>query len=477
MKKGPLFHSVNPATEEIIWTGQESTEKEIQDKLTSAKTAQLKWEALNVKKRIAYIHSFKTVLEKNQDKLSETIAIETGKPLWESKTEVKAMIAKVDISIQAHEERCAEKKTTIEDKTLEVTHKPLGVVLVLGPYNFPGHLPNGHIIPALIAGNTVIFKPSELTPMVAELTLRLWKEAGLPSGVLTLIHGGKRVGELLVKHPDSQGIYFTGSSETGKSIQSIANQQFPHKILALEMGGNNPLIIGKVKNIKAAAYTSILSAFITSGQRCTCARRLIIIKTTYQAPYLETLIELSKNLTIGPYTNTPEPFMGPVISKQQAKTIKKQYETLISLGGKPYIPLNTIDKTPSFLNPSIIDMSQVKNPPDIEIFGPILQVYFVENFKEALRLANNTRYGLSATLLSDNEKEYDQFKTQIKAGIVNWNTPSTGASSSVPFGGIKDSGNHRPTAYYAADYCSYPVSSLNTKSLELPDILLPGINA
>jgi succinylglutamic semialdehyde dehydrogenase len=347
-------------------------------------------------------------------------------------------------------------------------------MVVLGPFNFPGHLPNGHIVPALLAGNTVIFKPSEQTPLVTEQILKCWESSKIPKGVINMIHGKKTTGRYLLEHPDIDGLLFTGSYQTGREL-AMAMAKTPGKILALEMGGNNPLIVGTVKNKQIAAYLTIQSAYLTSGQRCTCARRLIVNADKEGELFLETLIEMIKSIRVGSYHEVPEPFMGPVISIQSAHNLLQAERDLVAKGATPIIPLKTLDEKTPFLTPGLIDVTHVADRPDEEFFGPLLQVIRVKSHEEAIKEANRTKYGLAAGLLSDHKEEFQQFYDSVKAGIVNWNMPLTGASSAAPFGGVKESGNNRPSAYYAADYCAYPIASQLNYSLDMPASVTPGI--
>ena len=355
-----------------------------------------------------------------------------------------------------------------------IRHKPHGVVAVFGPYNFPGHLPNGHIVPALLAGNTVVFKPSELTPATAEEMVKLWEKAGLPAGVLNLVQGEKETGIALASHPGIDGLFFTGSSGTGKLI----HQQFggqPGKILALEMGGNNPLIVTELKNSKAAIHDTIQSAFITAGQRCTCSRRLFVPVGSWGDQFISQLVDASSKLTVGHWDDDPQPFMGALISEQAANHILSAQQQLLKLGATSLLEARKLQEATALLSPGIIDVTAVQHLPDEEYFGPLLQVIRYSDFMAAIDEANNTRYGLSAGLFSDKQQDYDLFLAHIRAGIVNWNRPITGASSEAPFGGIGESGNHRPSAYFAADYCSYPVASVESDSLIMPEKLSPGL--
>lgn len=470
------FSSLNPATDEIVWQGTAAGENEVNAAVMAAKKAAIAWAEFSLENRINYLLKFQTIIQKKSAELSETVSKEIGKPLWEAESEVGAIINKVPISIDAYHERCKEMNSQTPHGMSKVRHKPIGAVAVFGPFNFPAHLPSGHIIPALLAGNTIIFKPSELAPGVAEKLVECWAEAQLPHGVLNLVQGGGETGQRLANHPDIDGLYFTGSYKTGLKL-SERFAKTPEKILALEMGGNNPLIVHQIsKNISTAVYHTIQSAYITAGQRCTCARRLIVTRGPKGEAFVEKLINCTERLKIGPYTDRPEPFLGPVVSKKAAENIILQYEKLLKQGGTVLVNMQNRPKHSAFLSPGLLDVTAIHDREDEEIFGPLLQLIWVDDFEAALEEANNTRYGLAAGLLCEDEQKYEQFFTKIRAGVVSWNRPVTGASSHAPFGGMGRSGNHRPSAFYAADYCAYPVASLEERQLTRPQVLLPGVS-
>lgn len=471
---GQQFSSVNPATEQEIWKGNEATAKEINDAIEAAKTALIEWKNFPITTRIKYLENFREILSSKKNDFAKAISEETGKPLWDSYSEVAAMINKVAISVEAYNMRCPELLNQ-QSHALSITrYRPHGILAVLGPFNFPGHLPNGHIIPALLAGNTIIFKPSELTPYVAELTVKCWQDSKLPKGVLNLIQGGSETGKLLSANTEIDGLLFTGSWKTGHRLA----EQFaihPQKILALEMGGNNPLVVRDISDHKTAAYLTIQSAYLSSGQRCTCARRLIVQTGKKGDAFLKELLTMIKSMRVGAYTDDPEPFMGPVISIAAANSIIKAQQELINRGGHPLIEISRLARGQTFLTPGLIDVTNISNRQDEEIFGPLLQVIRVNNFEEAITEANRTQYGLTAGLLSNHEEDYRYFYKNVRAGVINWNTQLTGASSRAPFGGIGKSGNNRPSAFYAADYCVYPIASLEANLLTMPTTFTPGI--
>ncbi len=470
---GKEMSSVNPATGETIWQGNAASERQVEDAINVAKQIAAEWSALTVADRTSYLDKFTKILTERQQDLATALSQETGKPLWESKTEITAMIGKLDVSKQAFAERCKESSKDMQGYASVTRYKPHGTVAVLGPFNFPGHLPNGHIIPALLAGNTVVFKPSELTSAFAIKTVECWQNAGLPPGVLNLVLGKGDVGQHLISNPDIDGVYFTGSWATGLRI-AAASLEFPKRILALEMGGNNPLVVYKPEDINAAVYLTVQSAFTTAGQRCTCARRLIVSNDENSKQFVTKLLEVASKLKVGAYTEQPEPFMGPLISNAAADKVFASYQKLVASGAKVLLEMRKPQKDLAFVTPGIIDVTDVAVP-DEEIFGPLLQVIWVDSFANAIRTANNTAYGLSAGLICNDANLYKEFMRDIHAGIVTWNRPTIGSSSAAPFGGLGKSGNHRPSAFLAADYCSYPVASMEASTLELPTTLNPGI--
>lgn len=472
--QGEAFTSVNPVTQAVIWSGNGATAAQVESAVQAARQAFPGWAKRSLEERIAVLEAFAAALKARADELARCIGEETGKPLWEAATEVTSMVNKIAISVQSYRERTGEKSGPLGDATAVLRHKPHGVVAVFGPYNFPGHLPNGHIVPALLAGNSVLFKPSELTPKVAELTVQCWIEAGLPAGVLNLLQGARETGIALAANPGIDGLFFTGSSHTGNHL----HQQFagrPDKILALEMGGNNPLVVDQVADLDAAVYTIIQSAFISAGQRCTCARRLLVPQGTWGDGLLARLVAVSAGIDVGAYDQQPAPFMGSVISLGAAHALLEAQRQLVSNGAVALLEMTQPQAQAALLTPGILDVTAVAERPDEELFGPLLQVIRYADFDAAIAEANNTQYGLAAGLLSDSAERYQQFWLESRAGIVNWNKQLTGAASSAPFGGVGASGNHRASAYYAADYCAYPVASLETPSLVLPSALTPGV--
>lgn len=471
---GRELATVDPSTGRQTWTSNESTAHDVARAASAAHAGFEAWALTSLDERIAIATRFRDLLKENAEELAATIAEEVGKPLWEARTEVATMANKIDISVQSYGARTGESLAKVADGNAVLRHRPHGVFAVYGPYNFPGHLPNGHIVPALIAGNTVVFKPSEYAPRTAVKTVELWEKAGLPKGVLNLVNGGRETGIALGQEPLVDGVLFTGSSQTGAALHKQFGGQ-PGKMLALEMGGNNPLVVWDVEDIDAAVHHTVMSAFISAGQRCTCARRLVIQDNEAGQAFLTRLVDVAANLQVGPSNAEPQPFMGPVVSSAVAARLVQAQADMATKGGKILLQMRQLDKDAGFVTAGIVDTTDAQGIPDEEWFGPLLQVIRVNDFDDALRVANATEFGLAAALLSPSEELWKRFAVRARAGIVNWNRPTTGAASSAPFGGVGKSGNHRPSAYYAADYCAYPVASIETAQLEMPARLSPGL--
>lgn len=468
--RGGAFASHDPATGAAIWQGAAASVEDVAEAMAAARLAFPAWSRQPLEQRIAIVRAFAQVIDRRKEDFAQAISREMGKPLWDARGEVAAMIGKAEISIRAQAERAGAREEKAAFGAMALSHRAHGVLAVFGPFNFPAHLPNGHIVPALLAGNCVLFKPSELTPGVGALMVEAWEEAGMPAGVLSLLQGARETGAALLDAPGLNGVLFTGSAQTGAFIhRKFAGR--PDVLLALELGGNNPLIVWPPVDAQAAANLIAHSAFATSGQRCSCARRLILPEGAEGDAIIDALKELAANLSIGPATATPEPFMGPLVNAHAAERAEKFEQGLIKLGAKPVTP---VKRDGAIVHPAIIDVSGLAVP-DEEVFAPILQIYRVKDFDHALDLANATRFGLAGGLISDDATLWARVQNELHAGILNWNRPTTGASGAMPFGGPGLSGSLRPSAYYAADYVAYPVSTqLAEKAAPIPAPGLPN---
>lgn len=450
------FEKTNPATGETSWDGQASGPEQVADALRAAREAQNDWARRPQHDRTTILERYAEALTKRSDQIAEAISGDMGKTGWEAKSEAGAMVGKVAVSIKAQVERAGTSRADAAFGSMHLTHRPHGVMAVFGPFNFPGHLPNGHIVPALLAGNTCVFKPSELAPSVAHVMADAFAEAGLPNGVLNIVQGGRDTGAALLDG-DINGLLFTGSAQTGLFFHKHFAGR-PEVILALEMGGNNPLIVWDPADVAAAADVAAQSAFLTTGQRCSCARRVILPKGKWGDDVVDAIVARAKGLKIGDATED-EAFMGPLVSEQAAQNAVDFQMMLSKKGGKSLRRLKRMDRGGGFVTAGVIDVTDANDIPDEELFGPLMQIIRVEDFDEAITRANDTRYGLSGGLISDDDALWLRAHAEMKAGILNRNRPTAGASGAMPFGGPGLSGNFRPGAYYAADYCAWPQAS------------------
>lgn len=451
------FTSTDPATGETVWEGSAASPEEAAAAVQKARAAFPDWADRPRSDRIDAVRRYQTVLKSRAPEIARAISRETGKALWETTAELGSMAGKVDLSISAYDERTGERTADTAFGSATLRHRPHGVAAVLGPFNFPGHLPNGHIVPALLAGDTVVFKPSEETPHTGQLMAECLAEADLPTGVFNLIQGGRDTGAALLEQP-IDALMFTGSGAAGAHFRRKFADD-PHVILALELGGNNPLVVWDAADAEAVAGLVVQSAFVTTGQRCSCARRLIVPEGARGDAVIEAVNAMVERLIFAPWDSTPEPYAGPLISQRAAEAALAALQARIDRGATVIRASGPVENLPgAFVRPAIIDVTGV-DVPDEEMFAPFLSVTRVPTFEAAIAEANATRYGLSAGLISDDPAHWDHFIRRIRAGVVNFNRPTTGAAGDMPFGGLGASGNHRPSAYYAADYCAYPVAS------------------
>ncbi|MEL6724682.1 MAG: succinylglutamate-semialdehyde dehydrogenase [Pseudomonadota bacterium] len=454
--KDDWFEKTNPANGETSWDGQASSADQVSEAVLATRKAQSDWARRPQHDRTTILETYAEEIQKRADQIAEAISKDMGKTAWEAKAEAGAMAAKVGISIKAQVERAGTAFSEAAFGSMHLTHRPHGVMAVFGPFNFPGHLPNGHIVPALLAGNTCVFKPSELAPSVAHVMADAFEAAGLPGGVLNIVQGGRETGAALLDG-DINGLLFTGSAQTGLFFhRHFAGR--PEVILALEMGGNNPLIIWDPADIEAAADVAAQSAYFTTGQRCSCARRVILPTGKWGDQVVDAIVARAKGLKIGDHTEEGA-FMGPLVSEQAAQNALEFQMMISKKGGKSLRRLKRLDRGDAFVTAGVIDVTDAQDIPDEELFGPLMQIIRVDSFDDAINIANDTHYGLSGGLVSDDDALWLRAHAEMKAGILNRNRPTAGASGAMPFGGPGHSGNFRPGAYYAADYCAWPQAS------------------
>ncbi len=445
----------------------------------AAKAAFPSWAKMGLEKRKEYLVRLKEVYLKHADSLAEIISRETGKPLWDSKNEVKAMVGKIDITL-GHSLRLVSEER-IENALPQIDgvirHKPRGVMAVIGPFNFPGHLPNGHIIPALVMGNTVVFKPSDKTAAVGQKMAEMFHEAEFPTGVFNLLQGQGETGKRLCEHEHIDGVLFTGSYEVGLKIKQ-ATLHHHWKILALEMGGKNSTIVWEDADLEKAVYETLIGAFLTTGQRCSGTSKVILHKKI-KAKFLDNFYASAKKLVVDHWSKNP--FMGPLISADAVEKYIRFQEIAKREGAESIMrgKALSLEKEGYYVTPSIYTVPKF-DPKSVyqnnEIFGPNVAIFETDDFSQAMQITNASGFGLVAALFTKNKDLYQRALLEAKVGLLNWNRTTNGASSKLPFGGMGRSGNDRPSADFAVQYCSVPVSSLEDHTQFDPKAIMPGID-
>ncbi len=467
-----VLESRNPANpDEVLGTVPIADAAAVAAAVGRARGAFPAWRDAGFDARAEVIRRFQeiTAAPARKEELARLIAREAGKALWEARAEAALVPAKVDVSLGPGMERVAERDI---GGGARATYFPRGTLAVFGPFNFPAHLPNGHIVPALACGNTVVFKPSEQTPLVGEWMLERWQEAGLPEGVISIVHGGAETGRRLASYRAIDGILFTGSYGVGRSIQE-ANLDQPGKILALEMGGKNAIVVLADADFELAVAQTALSIAATTGQRCTCASRIFVEAGLYD-DFVEHLTETLGSLVIGdPLAEGT--FMGPLINQDAYDRVEKVRATAREAGGER-IDLR-VDLPAPFVGPGLVRFPEVRQSHPYqrdELFAPEAAIYPVSDPEAAITAVNDSDYGLAAALFTRDRERYERCIGRIRTGILNWNHGTIGASGKLPFGGIAKSGNDRPAGVEASVYCTVAQAHLESDAPFDPSTLPPG---
>jgi succinylglutamic semialdehyde dehydrogenase len=447
--------SLEPATGAVLWRGLPG---DVEDAVDRARRAWPAWAAQSLANRIELVRRMANEVRKEAEAFAELLARETGTPLWEAREEVDLVVKQVEIAVRGYAERTAQRRLdSAMQGTSALRHKPHGVMAAITPCASPAAVPNGMIAPALIAGNAVILKASDKCPATAEFLVRCYRNAGVPANVVQFLCGRGAEGQALALSDGVDGVLFAGSVEVGVALNRKLAAD-PGRIVSLGLGGNNPLVCWDTPKISDAAALIVQSAFAGAGQRCGNARRLIVRSTMYDAVVGEVKM-LADRLIVGAPFDQPAPFMGPVIDNSAAEGLTESFVYLLSNGGRPIKHMVRPQPGLPFVSPAIIDTTAMADRPDVELFGPLLQVIRVDDFDEAIAVANDTRYGLVAGLIGGSPQDYNRFWANSRAGVLNWNRPTTTASPGAPFGGVGLSGNHRAGGFYMADHCAYPVAS------------------
>jgi succinylglutamic semialdehyde dehydrogenase len=504
--------SSNPAhPEEIVWQGV-PIESHVDDAVAAAREALAPWSRWPLEKRAEVLRTFAKIATARINDMAAMIRDETGKPMWDAKAEAALLATKVDITLDTSPQGAMQRVSGYElalspTRTGRAWFRPHGVMAVLGPFNFPAHLPNGHIIPALALGNTIVFKPSDKAPACGQLLAAFFHEAleaaGAPKGVFNLVQGGANIAGKLASHQDIDGVLFTGSWPVGRRIME-ANLDRPGRMLALEMGGNNPAVIMPDADLEQAVIECVRSAFISAGQRCTCTRRLIVHEAVADR-VIPAVCKAASSLIIGDPRTTDGPvFMGPVISQAARDAILESQAQMHKAGGRTLVLATALDGPGGgwYISPGVMQVdgfsratprlsesssevsdgrgvgSRASDPSlrpgtgsdsasgsidpgaDIEVFGPFLRICTIKNLDEAIEQANATSFGLAASIFTKDSSAIERFQHEVRAGCINVNTGTAGASSKLPFGGLGHSGNHRPAGSFSVDYSAYPVAGM-----------------
>ncbi len=432
-----------------------------------ANDAYKKWKKTPISERVSFLNRYKEVLLSKKEEIANAIALETGKPLWESLTEANALIAKVDVTINDSLPRIENQKfPNIMDQTNgSVQFKPIGPCLIIGPFNFPCHLANGQILSALIAGNSVIFKPSEKTAYSTQLMIECFQEAQFPAGVVNLIQGGGLTASKLIKEKSIKGIFFTGSKEVGIKILESTHRDLT-KLVALELGGKNATVLHHDCNQDHAMGELIKSCFLTAGQRCT-STSIVPIHRSICDQFLNNFHQIAKKLIVDhPIDFEKEPFMGPLIDEKAVENYLLYMGMAKREGYEEIMRGKAIDKKyrGNYVSPSIHFMNKA-NPKShflkSELFAPNTIFIPYDEIEEAIEIANITNYGLAFSVFTQSDDIYQKCLDDIESGIINRNRSTVGASSKLPFGGFKNSGNYRPAAVAMIDSCAHQSSSLD----------------
>jgi alpha-ketoglutaric semialdehyde dehydrogenase len=449
------FESRSPANGDLIGTFPRSTAAEVDSAVAAAKEAYATWRLVPAPKRGEILFRFGALVAEHKDELAELMSREMGKVLAEAGGDVQEAI---DMSYyMAGEGRRLFGHTTpseLPDKFNMSVRQPIGVVGVITPWNFPIAIPSWKIVPALVCGNTVVFKPANDTPMLGQRFVELLVEAGVPAGVVNLVHGfGREVGDRIVRHPDVRVVTLTGSRETGVAVLEAAAENLKH--VHLELGGKNGIIVMDDADLELAVDGIVWSAFGTSGQRCTAASRVIVHRAVYDE-LRSRLVAAVEKLRLGPGWEE-ETDVGPVINEAALEKIHSYTEIGRDEGaelltGGEVAGENGLDAG-FFYRPTIFaDVEGGMRIAQEEIFGPTTALIPVDDFDEAVRVANGIRYGLSSSIFTADVNRAFRAMRDLEAGITYVNAGTIGAEVHLPFGGTKDTGNgHREAGQAALD--------------------------
>ena len=438
---GDTFEDINPATLEPIGLFQKGSIDDVNHAVDSAEDAFDSWSRTPPPQRAKILYRAARLLEERKEELARLMTIENGKVLPEARGDVQEAI---DMAYYAAGEgRRLFGETTpseLPDKFCMTVRRPIGVVGLITPFNFPLAIPAWKIMPALISGNTMVLKPSSDTPLLAVELMKILSHAGVPGGVINLVTGvGGEAGAALVKSRKVKAISFTGSLETGKWILSESGKDM--KRVSLELGGKNPIIVMDDAKIDLAVDGVLWGAFGTTGQRCTAASRVIVDEKILPS-FQRKLLERAKGLKAGSGLDESVD-MGPLINGRQLAKVERYVQIGLDQGARLALGGSRINPLPGyFFEPTIFtDVTADMRIAQEEIFGPVLSLIRAEDLQQAIEIANFAAYGLSSSIYTENIKNAFQAIERLDAGITYVNAPTIGAEIHLPFGGIKATGN------------------------------------
>jgi len=454
-----IIERISPRADDDLVARHHHRLAAVDEAVAAARAAFPDWSLAPLDERRTRLVALKGALAARAGALAQMITREVGKPLWEAESEVQAALAKVDVTLADGLALVAPRE--VGGPSQRYVFRPHGVGAVLGPFNFPLHLVHGHVVPALATGNTVVVKPSELTPTVGQLYAECCHEAGLPPGVFNLVQGGAASGARLAAHPDVDAVMLTGSYAVGQQIKRATLEQ-PHKLLALELGGRNPAIVRADANLDKAVHDVLWGAFVTSGQRCSGTAVALVERAVYDA-FAARLLEKVKGIRVGDPLRG-DVFMGPLVGHAARARHVAALDAARAAGIVTLHAAGEVEGVPrgAYVCPSVhrIDAPQGLAYEVEELFGPDLALEPVDDLDHAIERANASPYGLSVSVFTQEESAFEHAFARLRYGCVNWNAPTCGASSRLPFGGTRKSGNHRPAALFSTLYTTYPIASL-----------------
>src|SRR5215510_3866949 len=436
--------NINPAnTDDVLGTVRQATREEARSAVEAAANAFRGWRSTPAPARGRIVAKAARLLEENKEELAQLLTHEEGKTIAESRGELQRSINVAEF--------CAGESRRMNGETIQselpsnfayTIKQPLGVVACVTPWNFPVAIPVWKIAPALVAGNTVVFKPATLTPATGVRIVELFAEAGIPPGVLNLIIGsGSEAGDAIINHPAVKAVSFTGSNQVGIRLYEEVSRRGAK--VQCEMGGKNPVVIMEDADMELAVESTAQGAFFSTGQRCTATSRAVVINKIADE-FVERIVKRAQSIRIGDGMN-PQTEMGPSVDENQFKTVleylnigREDGATLLCGGERAFG--NGLDKG-YFVKPTVFDHVT----PDMriareEIFGPVLGVIRVKDFDEAMQVANDTEFGLSSSIFTNDGPTIFRFVDEIETGMTHVNSPTTGGEAHIPFGGIKGTG-------------------------------------